>query len=152
MVVGAPSVVPADSLVAALVAALVTSAELPAVFVDSVKKVDSDADPLSVADPDSVPEPFATSEKMVLVEIVVVTTAPLLLVKIETISVVEIGIWTPEVSLELLERVVVTGDPSLFVAVVAEAVPEPLLPPEVVATAETVKVTEEEIVGFSSQS
>lgn len=145
------------------VVAPVASVEPPAVLVGSVAMVDSDAEPLPVAETDSVPEPLeaAEVEKIVLVARVVVTTAPSLLVRVETISVVETGTRTPsvpEVSLEPLERVVVpivvgTAEPSLFVTVemisdaVTEAVPEPEPLSPVVAVAMTVAVGDDAMAG-----
>jgi hypothetical protein len=150
VVVAAPSVLVASGVVVASV----VSVEPPVVLVDSVAEVVApEEEPLPV---DSVAEPLSTPEveKIVLVARVVVTTAPSLLVKVETISVVEIGTRTPvlEVSLEPLEMVVVptvvgTTEPSLFVMVemisdvVAEAVAESELPSPVVAVALAVTVT-----------
>jgi hypothetical protein len=123
-VLGVPSVL----VTGAVVVMLVTSVEPPVVMVDSVTKVvESEAEPLSVTDPDPVPELLAVSdvENMVLVERVVVATDPSLFVRVDTISVVEMGITTPPVPvvpLTLLERVVVstavvTVEPALSVVV-----------------------------------
>lgn len=147
-----------------VVVAPVASVEPPAVSVDAVvTMVDSDAEPLPVADTDSVSEPLVATEveKMVLVARVVVATDPSLLVRVATISVVEMGTKTPsvpEVSLEPLDRVVVpivvgTGEPSLFVTVemisdsVTEAVPEPEPLAPVAAVAKTVAVGDEAMAG-----
>lgn len=149
--------------VALMVDPLASVEALVAVVAAVVKVVASEEEPLSVADPDSVAEPLSAPEveNIVLVARVVVTTVPSLLVKVETISVVEIGTRTPvpEVSLEPdpLDRVVVptvvgTTEPSLFVTVemisdvVTEAVVESELPAPVVAVA-SVAVAETVMVG-----
>jgi hypothetical protein len=89
-----------------------------------------------VTDPESVPEPLAVSvaevEKIVLVAIADVMKDPSLLVKLEKISVVEMGITTPPpVPFAPPERVVVatvvvTAEPSLLVKVerISEVVAE----------------------------
>lgn len=109
---------------------------------------------LSVAVSDPVTEALeaAEVEKIVLVARVVVTVSPLLLVKVETTSVVPTGMIVFETSVEALVIVLVTEEPSLLVKVVTEALPgpvtEPVLPPLPVGTAVTVAVGEEATEGF----